>query len=128
MIRILSWVEDSDLAHLQAPATPDGVFVVGQDGKAAKAAGGRPTLDVNPPVDGQLEDLDAFMPEKLELALEWSAAELPETNVPPGKRFGQLVEVTGSQGLQKHELFPVITFTRRKSAVEVGVELVGAAT
>jgi hypothetical protein len=39
MIRFLARVEHSDLARLQAPATPDGDFVRGQDGKAAEAAG-----------------------------------------------------------------------------------------
>jgi hypothetical protein len=40
MIRLLAWGPHPDLARLQAPATPDGAFVRGQDGKAAEAAGG----------------------------------------------------------------------------------------
>jgi hypothetical protein len=58
MIRILAWVEHPDLARLQAPAMPNGVFVRGQDGKAAKAAGGRPAFGVNHPVDSCPEDLN----------------------------------------------------------------------
>jgi hypothetical protein len=47
MIRFLARVEHADLARLQAPATPDGVFVRGQDGKAAKAAGrGQPSMRI----------------------------------------------------------------------------------
>lgn len=118
MIRILAWVEDSDLANLQTPAMPDGLFVRGQDGKAAKAAGGvKPTLDVSHPVDGKLEDLCTFMLEKLELTPKWSSTDLPETKVPPGKHIGQLVEVTGAQRPQLHEPSPVAEINRRQVAV-----------
>jgi hypothetical protein len=113
MIRCLAWVEHSDLAHLQAPATPDGVFVGGQDGKAAEAAGERPTLDVNHAVDGNSEDLNPSQLEELELTPERPTAELPETKVPLGKRSRQFIELTGVQRLQEHEPSPVVTFNRR---------------
>jgi hypothetical protein len=117
LIRYLARLIQPDLARLQVPAMPDGVCVRGQDGKAAKAAGGRPTLDVNHPVDGKLKDLNPPELEELELTSEGSAAELPETKIPLGKRLGQLVEVTGAQRLQEHEPSPVATFHRRSIAV-----------
>jgi hypothetical protein len=63
----------------QAPATPDGVFVRGQDWKAAKAVGGRPTVAVKPPICGNPEDLNAPQLKDLELTLERPAAKLPAT-------------------------------------------------
>ena len=68
---------------------------------------------MNHPVDGKLEDQCGFLLEKLELTPKWSAAELPETKVPAGKRCGQFVEVTGAQRLQEHEPSPVVTLNRR---------------
>jgi RNA polymerase sigma-70 factor (ECF subfamily) len=44
-------------------------------------------------------------------------AELPKTMIPAGKRFGRLVEVTGSQRLQGHEPSPVARFNGRSVAV-----------
>src|SRR5262249_20133597 len=96
---------------------PDGVFVGGQDGKAAKVAGGRPTLDVNHPVNGNPVDPNRSQLEGLELTPKRSAAELPDTKVPLGKRADQFVEVTGAQRLQEHESSPVVTFNRRSIAV-----------
>src|SRR5262245_35065641 len=113
MIRFLVRIEHPDLARLQAPATPDSVFVGGQNGTAAKAAGGGPTLDVHHPVDGSPEDLNPSQLEELELTPERPAAELPETKVPAGKRCGQFVKVTGAQRLQEHEPSPVVTLNRR---------------
>jgi hypothetical protein len=117
MVRLLARVEHPDLARLQAPAAPDGVFVRGQDGKAAKAAGGRPTLDVNHPVDDDPEDLSPSQLEELKAAPERPAAELPETKAPPRERSGQLVEVTGAQRLQQHRPSPVAMCPRRQFAV-----------
>jgi hypothetical protein len=114
MIRYLARLTQADLARLQVPATPDGVFVRGEDGRADKAAGGRPTLGVNHAIDGNPEDLNPSQLEELELTPERPAAELPETKVPPGKCSGQLVEVTGAQGLQEHEPCPVNAFNRRE--------------
>jgi hypothetical protein len=53
MIRYMARLIHPDLTRLQVPATPDGVFVRGKDGKAAKAAGGRPTLNVSQTVDAK---------------------------------------------------------------------------
>jgi hypothetical protein len=114
MIRVLARDEHPDLASLQAPAPPDGVFVSGQDGSAASGAGGRPTLDANHPVDSSPEDLNPLQLEELKATPERPVAKLPETKVPPGKRFGQFVEVTGPERLQKHEPAPVATFNCRK--------------
>jgi hypothetical protein len=72
---------------------------------------------VNHPVDGNPEDLNPPQLEELELTLEGSAAELPETKVPPWERSGQFVEVTGAQRLQEHEPSPVATFNHRSIAV-----------
>jgi hypothetical protein len=113
MIRYLARLTQPDLACLQVPATPDGFCVLGQDGKAAEAAGGRPTLNVNPTVDAKPKDLNPSPLEELELTPERSAADLPETKIPLRERLGQLVEVTGSQRLQEHEPSPVVTFYRR---------------
>src|SRR5262249_9823784 len=114
MIGYLARLAQADLARLQVPATPDSVFVRGQDGTTAKAAGGGPTLGVNPPVDGKPEDLNPSPLKEMEVPPERPAAELPETKVPPrGKRSRQLVEVTGAQRLQEHEPSPVNTFHRR---------------
>jgi hypothetical protein len=93
-------------------ATPDGVFVLGQDWKAAEAAGGRPTLGVNHAIDGNPEDLNPSQLEELDLAPERPAAELPETKIPLWERLSQLVEVTSTQRLQEHEPSPVVTFYR----------------
>jgi hypothetical protein len=101
------------MASFQVPATPDGVFVLRQDRKAAKAAGGRPTFNVNHAVDAKLKDLNPSQLEELDLAPEWSAAELPETKIPLRERLSEFVEVTGSQRLEEHEPSPVITFHRR---------------
>jgi hypothetical protein len=114
MIRYLARLTQADLARRQVSATPDSVFIRGQDGKAAKAAGGRPTLGVNHPIDGNPEDLNSSQLEELKLTPERPAAELPEPKVPTGKCFGQFVEVTGAQGLQEHEPRPVNTFNRRE--------------
>jgi hypothetical protein len=43
---------------------------------------------VSHPVGGNPEDLNPSQVEELELTPERAAAELPETKVPPGKRFG----------------------------------------
>src|SRR5262249_13595472 len=96
-----------------APAPPDGARIRGQDGAEAKAAWGGPTLDVNHSVDGNPEDLNRSQLEELEVTLERPAAELPETEVPPGNPAGQFVEVPGSQRLQKHDPSPGATFNRR---------------
>jgi hypothetical protein len=114
MIRYLARLIHPDLADLQVPATPDGLCVVSKDGKAAKAAGGRPTLDVNPTVDAKQKDLNLSQLEELELTPEWSAAELPKTKIPLGEPLGQLVEVTSPQRPQEHEQSPVATYNRRK--------------
>ena len=58
---------------------------------------------MNHPVDGKLKDLNPSLLEELELTLEGSAAELPETKIPLWERLGQLVEVTGAQRLPEHE-------------------------
>jgi hypothetical protein len=42
-----------------------------------------------------------------------AAAELSETKIPLWERLSQLVEVTGAQRPQEHELSPVVTFHRR---------------
>jgi hypothetical protein len=68
---------------------------------------------VNHPVDGKREDSCAFLLRKLELTPKWSAAELPETKVPAGKRCGQFVDVTAAQRLQEQEPSPVATFHHR---------------
>jgi hypothetical protein len=72
---------------------------------------------VNHPVEGSPEDLNPPQLEELELTPERPTAELPETKVPPGKRLGQFVEVTGAQRLQKHEPSPVATVNRHPVAV-----------
>jgi hypothetical protein len=113
MIRYLARLKQPDLAGLQVPATPDGFCVRRQDGKAAKAAGGRPTLNVNRTVDAKLKDLNASLLEEMELTSEWSTAELAATKIPLWERLGQFVEVTGAQRLQEHEPSPVATFHRR---------------
>jgi hypothetical protein len=113
MIRYLARLTQPDLARLQVPATPDGLCVLGQDGKAAETAGGRPTLNVNPTVDAEQKNLNPSQLEELELTPERSAADLPETKIPPWERISQLVEVTGSQRLQEHKPSPVVTFHRR---------------
>jgi hypothetical protein len=64
-------------------------------------------------VDSSPEDLNPSQLEELELTPERPAAELRETKVPAGKRFGQFVEVTGAQCLQEQELSPVARFNRR---------------
>jgi hypothetical protein len=51
--------------------------------------------------------------EELKVTPERSAAELPETKIPAGKRCGQFVEVTGAQRLHEHEPSPGGTFPRR---------------
>src|SRR5262249_4211702 len=79
----------------------------------AKPAGGRPTLDVNHPVDCNPKDLNPSQLEELAATPERPAAELPETKVPPGKRSGQFVEVTGAKRLQEHEPSSVARFNRR---------------
>jgi hypothetical protein len=117
MIHILARDEHPDLAHLQAPATLNGVFVRGLDRGAAKVAGGRPTLDVNAPVDGSPKDLNPSQLEELDLTPERPVAELPDTKVPPLEHFGQLVEVAGAHRLQKHEPSPAATRYRRQVAV-----------
>jgi hypothetical protein len=101
-----------DLARLQAPATPDGVFVRGQDGKAAKSVGGRPTLEVKPPVGGNPKDLNPPQLKDLELTLERPTAQLPATQVPAGQGVGQFVEITGPQWLQEHKLSPAAACDR----------------
>jgi hypothetical protein len=110
MIHFLAGIEYPDLACLQAPATPDGGLVRGQDGKAAEAAWEGPTLDVNRPVDSDPEDLKPSQLEGLHLTLERPAAELPEAKVPPGNCSCQFVEVRSAQRLQKHEPSPVVIF------------------
>jgi hypothetical protein len=113
MIGYLARLTQADLARFQVSATPDGIFVLRQDRKAAEAAGGRPTLGVNHAIDVNPEDLNPSQLQELELTPERPAAELPETKVPPGKCSGQFVEVSGAQRLQEHEPSPVNTFHRR---------------
>ena len=72
---------------------------------------------MNHTVNGSPEDLNPSQLEELELTPERPAAELPGTKVPPGKRSGQFVEVTGAQRLQEDEPSPVVTFNRGSVAV-----------
>jgi hypothetical protein len=65
------------------------------------------------PIDGKPEDLNPSQLKETEVTPEWSSAELPETKVPLGERWSQLVEVTGTRRLEQHEPSPVSTFHRR---------------
>jgi hypothetical protein len=71
-----------------------------------------PTLNVN-----HTEDLNSSLLKEMELTPEWSAAELLGTKIPLWERLSQLVGVTGTRRLQKHESSPVVTFLRRSTAV-----------
>ena len=117
MIRYLARPIQPDLAHLEVPATPDGIFVLSQDGKAAKAAGGRPAFNVKHSVNAKLKDLNRSLLKELDLTPEPSTAELSKTKIPAGKRFGQLVEVTRPQRLEVHARSPLGRFNRRQIAV-----------
>jgi hypothetical protein len=109
MICYLARPIQPDLAYLEMPATPDGLCVLSQDGKAAIAARGRPTFDVNHTVHAKQKDLNRSLLKELELTPEWSTAELPETKIPLRERLSQLVEVRGTQRLEEHEPSPVVT-------------------
>src|SRR5262245_12485607 len=117
MIRIQARAAHPDLARLQAPATPDCVFVRGQDGKAAKAVGGRPSLEVKDPIGGNPEDLYPPQLKDLELTLERPAAELLATQVPAGQGVGQFVEVLGPERVHNHAPSPDARFHHRPVAV-----------
>jgi hypothetical protein len=117
MIRIQARAAHPDLARLQAPATPDGVFVRGKDGTAAKAVGGRPTLEVKRPIGGNSEDLNPPQLKELELTLERPAPDPPATQVPAGQGVGQFVEVLGPERVHNHAPPPGAMFHHRRIAV-----------
>src|SRR5262249_55824489 len=116
-IRFLARDEDPHLALLQSSATPDGACVRGQNRSAAIAAGGRPALDVNLPIDSNPENLNPLQLEELDLAAGRPAAQLPETKIPPAKRLRQFVDFAGRRCLQKHDPSPVADFNLRRFAV-----------
>src|SRR5262249_1447730 len=100
VVTLLTRIDRDDLARLAAPASPDGACVPRQYGSEPKAAGGKETLGLKPPVAGCVNDLDPSELKELEFAPERPAAELPEAKFPPAEPLGQLVGVTGPQRLQ----------------------------
>src|SRR5262249_49457172 len=102
VVAFLTRIDGDDLARLAAPAAPDGACVPRQYRSEAKAAGGKGTLGLKPPVAGGVKDLDRSELKELEFAPERPAGELPEAKLPPAEPRGQLVGVTGAQRLQRH--------------------------
>src|SRR6516162_6517415 len=70
VVAFLTRIDRDDLARLAAPASPDGACVPRQHGSEAKAAGGKETLGMKPPVAGGANDLDSSELKELEFAPE----------------------------------------------------------